>query len=433
MKYKRVKLPNGGTLHYVKNNISKTSMIEIVFDCGSRCDTIPGIAHFTEHMFFTGTTKLSKEETMKKYFDFVSVNAYTNFSVIAFEGNVLTNEFADYVSTVEMLINESTFTQEAVDKEIPVVQQEIALYKDKYEWTSEFFNAYNLTKDNTAKNEMIGTEESVASIKSQDVKDFVRKYFIANNMNIYVSSPLSLSKVKDIVVKNLESKLANNKDFKKLPNYVFTIKDDKFLSLQHKDIGKSYLYLNFVFDKFANNHEFIAKFELLTSMINDISKGVNKVLRVDKSLIYSGKFENEFADTYGLTTYKTECEKDNVNKVVETIFEYIKLKAKEGFTEAELKHAKRKYNYKEQAKEPRVRTEMKKLYDYKFFDKIISKEQIKKWKNETTLEEINSMFKEVFASNDRVSLTVFGDIDKKIDEKFEEFSLAQIKEIQDAI
>ena len=413
MKYKRVKLPNGGVLNYVKNNISKTSMIEIMFNCGSRCDTIPGLAHFTEHMFFTGTDTMTKEEISKKYFDFIYVNAFTNYAQIAFEGNVLTNELEDYVSTVEMLINKSTFTQEAVDKEIPVVQQEIALYKDKYDWISESDNYFNLTKDETAKNEIIGTEASVGSIKSKDVKDYVKKYFIANNMEVYVSSPLSLSKVKSIVVKKLESKLPKNNKFKKLPNYVFKIENANFLSLKHKDIGKSYLYLNFNFDKYAKDHEFVAKFELLTSMINDASEGIAKDLRIEKSLIYSGKFENEFTDDYGLTTFKTECEKGNVNKVVETIAEYIKRKAEQGFSEEELNKAKRKFNYKDESKEPRVKDEMKKLYEYKYFDKIIDKEQIKKWKQQTSLDEINTIFKSVFAVNPRVSLSVFGDIDKK--------------------
>ena len=124
MKYTKIKLPNGGNLCYTKNDISKTTAIEIIFNCGARCDTIPGLAHFTEHMFFTGTDKMSKEEISKKYFDFINVNAFTDFTRIGFEGNVFTNEFEDYVSTVAMLINESTFKQEAVDKEIKVVQQE---------------------------------------------------------------------------------------------------------------------------------------------------------------------------------------------------------------------------------------------------------------------------------------------------------------------
>ena len=55
--FKRVKLKDGAILYYAKNNISKTTLVDVDFACGSRCDTIPGLAHFAEHMFFTGTKK----------------------------------------------------------------------------------------------------------------------------------------------------------------------------------------------------------------------------------------------------------------------------------------------------------------------------------------------------------------------------------------
>ena len=100
MRYKKIKLINGATLYYVRNNINSITSIDISFDCGSRCDTIPGLAHFCEHMFFTGTKKLSKEQISKKYFDFIGVNAFTAKTNIAFTGDILTNEFVDYIDTV---------------------------------------------------------------------------------------------------------------------------------------------------------------------------------------------------------------------------------------------------------------------------------------------------------------------------------------------
>ena len=77
-KFKQIKLANGGKLFYAKNNISKTTKVELSFPCGGRCDTIPGLAHFTEHLFFSGTEKLNKAEVNKKYKHFINTNAYTS-------------------------------------------------------------------------------------------------------------------------------------------------------------------------------------------------------------------------------------------------------------------------------------------------------------------------------------------------------------------
>ena len=59
---KAYKFDSGLTLLYEKNKINKATHISLDFDCGARCDgTIPGLAHFCEHMFFTETNKLQKQ------------------------------------------------------------------------------------------------------------------------------------------------------------------------------------------------------------------------------------------------------------------------------------------------------------------------------------------------------------------------------------
>ena len=66
MKYIEYKFPRGGVLRYVKNKVSKSTMFEIRFDGGTKQNTIPGLAHFCEHMVFGGTDKLSEEEVNEK-------------------------------------------------------------------------------------------------------------------------------------------------------------------------------------------------------------------------------------------------------------------------------------------------------------------------------------------------------------------------------
>ncbi|MBR6778862.1 MAG: insulinase family protein [Clostridia bacterium] len=246
MKYKQIELSNGAILRYTKNNINTITSTEIMFDCGARCDTIPGLAHFTEHMFFSGTDTMTKEEISKKYFDFINVNAYTSPNYIVFAGDVFTKEFGEYLSTVKDMITKSTFKQSAVDKEIPVVQQEIARNNDNFRRKANEFNNYSLTHMKYFKDEVLGSNESVGSIKSKDVKDFVKKYFVAQNAEIYVVSPLPFAKVKKLVEKNLVMHLPSNKKFAKLPLYSDYVVDNTFYEVKQQDIDKCYLNINFV-------------------------------------------------------------------------------------------------------------------------------------------------------------------------------------------
>ena len=108
-KYKKIKLLNGAWLYYVKNTISNVTAVEINFPSGSRSDgDKPGLAHFVEHMFFTGTDQYNKEQLFKKYYDFIDVNATTWPDKIAFVGKVFNKEFADYIDLVSHMITKST-------------------------------------------------------------------------------------------------------------------------------------------------------------------------------------------------------------------------------------------------------------------------------------------------------------------------------------
>lgn len=427
MKYKTEKLASGATLYYVKNNISKTSVAEISFACGARCDKIPGLAHFTEHMFFTGTDKLTKEEVTKKYFDFINANAFTSTTDICFTGNVLTREFGDYLSTIAMLINESTFSQQSVDKEVGVVQQEIARNKDKFQSKARQYNSFNLTKLDVYDKEILGSNESVASIKSKDVKNYVSKYFISNNMEVFVSSPLSFSKVKKLVENNLANKILNNKNFKQLPLYLGYIKDNSFYEIKTVDIGKCYFFLNFTSNHKADDFVFKRRMDLVLDMLNDISEGVMKEIRLNKSLVYGGRFYRSITDKDCNIRFETECDKKNINELMITISDYLKNIAKNGFTQAQLDKAKREYDYDDAVKEPRVSRNLNKLYNFKYYGKIIEEKWLKDLIKQATLEDCNAVFKEVFVEP-KISMSLYGNATKKeilTKEKFKK--LFQIK------
>ncbi len=412
-KYKQINLSKGGKLYYVKNNISKSTIVRIAFDCGSRCNTIPGLAHFVEHMFFSGTKTMSRSEINKKYFDFIGTNAATTSGDIYFDANIFTKEFEEYVKTVAMMITESTFKQKEVDKEIGVVQQEIAKYKDKYNMLAGNKNRLNLTDQDFYENYgALGTEKSVASIKTKDVKAFVKKYFVANNLYVYVSSPMSQRKVKSIVEKQLVDKLSFDEKFEKLPFFVNYVSKPYFYQHEHSDIGKNYIHINFVHDHNIYDFNFRAKAALVMDMMNDFATGVMKMLREEKSLVYSGGFSNAIKnDKESVTTFNTECASKNVNAVIETVAEYFGKVAKEGFTLDQLKQAKRMAKYNQETKEPRVYRLISKLTDFETYGRILKKE-ISSIMKKTTLEECNQMFKEMFFGKN-ISISVYGNIKKE--------------------
>lgn len=410
MKYKILDLPFGGKLYYKKNKLTKSTMVKLQFMCGAREGTIPGLAHFTEHMFFTGTTEKDKKQISKQYFDFIGANAHTNIKEICFTGNVFTNEFDAYLNTVAELITKSSFSQKNVDAEIPVVQQEIAVDKDKYYSLANAANNYNLFKQEVFKNRVLGNEESVASIKSKDVKNYVKKHFVANNLRAYVASPMSANKVKKLV-----SKFANNiphkQDFAGLPLVFLDLKNDKFFDLNTQTIKKNYLFLNFAFNRNYLEQDFKVKCGVVKDMIDNFTDGIQKQLRFEKSLVYGADFFVQYHLTQSVATLYTECEKGKINDILKTTAEYIKDKLANGFNQAELDKFKREWKYNEAIKEPRTSKYMSKLDSLAIYGKLLKKSEIDKIIKNITLDECNAIFAEIFATP-RVSLTIYGDASK---------------------
>jgi len=412
MKYKQTNLPNGAKLYYVKNRINESTTVDLNFDSGSRCDWIPGLAHFTEHMFFTGTKELTKEDIAKKYFDFISVNAGTSTRYINFNGQVFTREFADYLKTVATMITESTFSDENIQKEIPVVQQEIARQKDKFKTMSAWLMDYLTFGTHEFKNTTLGNQKSVASIKSEDVKKFVSKYFVTNNLDVFVCSPYSMSKVKRLVTKNFVNKLPVDNNFEKMPYFYNNITNNNFYKVETKDIKKCYVYINFAMKRNRWDFDFKRKFGLVLDMLNDYSEGILNALRLKNSLVYGAGIRDAYYEENSASSFATECDKENVNAVIETLSNYLKNVAQNGFTQAQLDKAKRLYEFGEATKEVKLKRLTGKLYQFKYYGKILKSKEAKKVIKATTLEEVNALFREVF-ENPTVSLLVYGDAKKE--------------------
>lgn len=412
--YKKIDLCNGAKLFYVKNTISRTTMVDVVFNCGSRCDTIPGLAHFTEHLFFNGTKQHDKKAITKKYFDFISTNACTNHAKIYFTGNIFTKELKDYLDTVSEMVAESTFAEKEVQNERKVINQEIAVYKDNNQMNAYYFNDYNLARDDLYKYANLGTVDTIATIKSKDVKNFVKKYFVQENMEVYVSSTMSLSKVKKIVEKTLCKKIPTNKNFKELPVFKFKVQDETFFEVKTKDIGKSYLFMNFAFDCDYNDFKLRKKLELLLELMNNQSEGIMNDLRWggDKNLTYSGRFFHYLGDGKGIITFNTQCDKENINPIIETVVGYIQNVLKSGFNQKTLEFEKREYKYDDDAREPNLRRKFSKLFDFKIFGEVRNPKLMRKYITETTLDECNALFHRIF-EQPRMSVSIYGDANKK--------------------
>ena len=411
---KQVKLPNGGIIYYAKNRITDVTYININFPCGARVEPIPGLAHLVEHMMFTGTESHTKQELNDIASRFGSENAATSWRAISFRGDVLNNDIKNYLVYAEECINHSLLTQKLLDDERKVVLQEIKTYEDKYDQKNDYENYYNIYKQKFLKGRILGDEKSVNSIKPQDVRAFAEKWFVANNMEATIVSPLPLRKVKKLIVENFYSKLKVVDGFEKLPINYLSIEDDSFYTVKNENIKKTYITLNVKLNHgfCEEDYSWFNKFGLVLSYLRDLSHGVNRKLRTEKNLVYGCWVFTLTVEKEGMLGFATECDKKNVNEILKTMSEYISNLVANGLDEGTITKIKEKSKFTLAAKEPKVSTYFNLLADLKLYNKIFNSKKNREERLATTVEELNGMVKEVF-ENAKVSATIYGDADKK--------------------
>lgn len=415
------KFNSGLILYYTNNKINNATSIEISFDCGSRCDgDIPGLSHFCEHMFFTGTDKMSKLEVSKRYFDFIKVNAYTSTDDIVFTGNIMTSKLPQYLDAVYDMICNSEFSSKAVEDEKKIVIQEIVQSKDNYARKAEELLQTDLYKLDYYAKSVLGSIESVSKITNKDVKKYVKKYFVNNNCYISICSPLSFNKVKSVIKNFFEQKMPVN-NLKPLPYREEKLLEGTEVNIHKADIEKSFLAI--VFKSMHDGLDVKRKVALniICNIIEDISDGLTKELRIDNGLIYSMGASYMVSKLNSFICVRTEISHENIKPCIDVIIDYIKKVAIEGFSKEQFNKELEIENYYWQTKIDSPNRMRENLMSYRFYQKFITDKTIHNIVKDIDLEYINEVAKELF-TNPMVQVFVYGNIDKK-----DVYTLSQIQ------
>lgn len=420
--YKIFKFENGLTLYYAKNDINKSTAVEISFDCGSRCDgDISGLSHFCEHMFFTGTKTENKAEISKQYFDFIKVNAYTNTKEIFFTGEIFTSEFKNYLSMVAKLITESTFSAKAVEDEKKVVIQEIVKDNDKYAKKASQHFSYLMFEKDYYKNGVLGSTKSVSSITNKDVKNYVKKYFVTNNCRVYVCSPYNFNKVKKLVSSCLGDKLKTNLNLQPFDFDDYGSTKTCKLNVKKVKVEKNYLSISFKLPHDKIDLRKISTIGMLSDVMQDLSDGVQKYLRLQKNLVYYADVYTYTCQKENLLIFKTECSKENINACIDVLCDYVSKLLKEGIAQENIDKQKRHARYYYETSVKRPTKYLNNLLYHRRYNKIVTSKEDYKIFQSITLNEVNECLHKLF-TNPTFVCSVYGDA-----EKSDVYSLQELK------
>ena len=158
-----------------------------------------GVAHFLEH-------KLFEDETGNVFDKFAvlgaSSNAFTNFTNTTYLFSA-TENFPECLEVLLDFVQTPYFTEESVEKEKGIIEQEIRMYEDNPQWRL-FFNLLEaLYQEHPVKIDIAGTVESINKIDKDILHKCYRTFYHPSNMVVFVVGDVEPESVLNQVENNL--------------------------------------------------------------------------------------------------------------------------------------------------------------------------------------------------------------------------------------
>jgi predicted Zn-dependent peptidase len=332
MQLLRKKLKNGITVIMEKRDLPVASFcIANKFGAIFEDSKIKGVAHFIEHLLFTGTKTRTHEDISREIEKRGGIlNAFTWHEVTSYMFKLPSEHLSAGMDILIDMLKNSIMNEEKFEKEKKVILEEIKMYHDDpqrsvYEQIEQ--NLY----DKPFGELVIGNTKSVSELKRDFVFDFYKKMYAPSN---YVAIVVGNADF-DEVCKKLEKSFPVSKEFTHSPIKIVP------KNAETKEERKGIDQAHFIFAMHApkpNTKEYHALQVLNTYLAGGMSSKLFLEIREKRGLAYSVHGHVSGEKSYGYYSIYAGTRKDAIAEVKSLILDAFK-KA-ESITEAELKEAK---------------------------------------------------------------------------------------------
>ena len=397
----KIKLPTGLTLIYEIDKAFPTTFLQILIKGGTAAvpEGKEGLAYLATRMTVEIPDRGKIREMMKQATR-ISMRCLGDYSLVNLK--CLTENLEESLKVVAPIIQKPLFSGIRISriKEYMIhsskSEEDDPIIVGKNAHLQSFFghSAYGGT--------ILGTEESLKTIKKKDIEGFYENHFAANNMIVAVSTDLD-EKLLNEMIQEYFGQLPQNKWEDSKPAGP-TLPEKKHLSLE-KDTKQTLVSLAFPLP------ELTARNFVMAFMIeNLLGKGVDSKLwslRSKESLAYNVNSQAIYLKEGGIIRAYLETKNINKQKALESLKQVLQLLNEKGISEEELQATKisSRANFLRlnETKEARVSilSDFEALgLGYEFFDRFFAEVEA------VSLEEMNVFLQEILSPDKGVEVVV---------------------------
>jgi predicted Zn-dependent peptidase len=189
MTFDQIELENGLRIVGERNPGARSMAAGYFVRTGSRDETsaVSGVSHFLEHMMFKGSDRRTAEDVNREFDELgAQYNAFTSEENTVYYGAVLP-EFQTQVLDLLTDMMRPSLRDEDFDVEKKVILEEIALYKDRPQFTvmdqarETFFGPHPLGHS------VLGSTESITALARDQMHEYFSRRYAADNLSLVLS------------------------------------------------------------------------------------------------------------------------------------------------------------------------------------------------------------------------------------------------------
>ena len=326
-------LKNGITVVVEKRDLPIVSLaICNKFGAISETSEIKGVAHFIEHLLFTGTESRSNEDLSREIEKKGGIlNGFTSQELTAFWFKLPSEHLFAGLDILTDMLNNPKFDEEKFEKEKKVILEEINMYGDDPASSAMELLEKKLF-DKPFGEGVIGSKETISSMKRDDVKKLFEEGYNPSNYIVAAVGDVDFDKLCDYLESNFES---NGKEIKKI-----AVKELNGEEVEERDgIDQAHFTLGIHAPR-AGSPDYYALRVLDGYLANGMSSRLFLEIREKRGLAYFVKSSIDSDKDYSYYGIYVGTTKENIDEVKEIILE--ELKKVEGISEKDFEESKQR-------------------------------------------------------------------------------------------
>ena len=209
--YRVIELKNGLKALLISDSRAQKSGVSLTVNAGSYLDTVPGLAHFCEHMLFLGSKRFPTAGDFDTLVDqhFGENNAFTEEEFTTYYFEIDSDAFSEAFAMFSDMFDQPLLNMDLMEKEINAVNSENNKNLQQDNWRQRQVLRTLANEEHPYSRFTTGNFSTLHSVPSVDLnkqlRNYFEKYYFPQAMRVVVIHKDSLDKIESAVASNFAS------------------------------------------------------------------------------------------------------------------------------------------------------------------------------------------------------------------------------------